>query len=343
MAENDGGNTFDPHSAPTMMEMSPIFQAQQTSTPAPAPSGEGPVADAIALLKHAFEMYKTHFVLFIITAAVAMGPIYLVKNGIHALMFAPAAVLTTGMEAQSKKLEKLSEEMQRKIQAGASQEEVAALQREILEVSSQLLAGSGAAVGGAFAGLLAGLGLLLLTIPLIMLATFMAQGALVVAVSDRLRGGSMSWQGAWGVVGGRVMPLVLTSLLASVAVLFGTLMCVAPGLIIGFFLAFAMPVVLLEKKSGVDALKRSFELVKGDWLRVLIVAIAFAVLSWVAAFVGGIFIPNSWIFLNGLVGDLLTIVVLPVPIIGLVLLYDSVTRKLDGAAVADARRALLLS
>lgn len=343
MAENDGNDTFDPHSAPTVMEMSPIFQAKQTSTPSPAPSGGGPVNDAIALLKHAFEMYKAHFALFIITAAVAMGPVYLLKNAVTAMFAAPASMVSTGLEAQSRKVERLSEELQRKVAAGAPQSEIDALQQEVLNASSQLLAGSGVAAGGMVAGALAGFGLFLLSIPLLVLATFLAQGALVVAVNDRLGGGSMDWKGAWGVVAGRATPLILTSLLAAAAVLVGTLACVLPGLVVGFFLAFAMPIVLLERKSGVDALKRSYELVRGDWLRVLIVAIAYTVLSWVAAFIGGLFIPSRWIFVHGFIGDLMTILVLPVPIICLVLLYDSVTRKLDGAAVADARRAQLLS
>lgn len=342
MADNEGNKPFDPHSAPTVMEMSPIFKADPTPAPAPAVE-EDAFAGTVTLLKRAFDLYKQHFVLFLVTSAVALGPVYLLQSGIVTLALAPAAVATTGLEINDQRLQALSAELDRKVKEGASPEELAELQGQILDLSMKQLQGATAAAGGAMAGAFAGLLGLLLTIPLTMLATFLAQGALVVAVNDRLRNGSMTWQVAWGVVGRRLGPLVVTSLLASFAVLVGTVMCVLPGLAAGFFLALTAPVVLLERRAGVDALKRSFELVKGDWLRVLLVAIAFSVLSWLAAFVGGLLVPDRFVFVNHLMGDLVSLVVLPIPIIGLVLLYDGIIRRREGQAVADERQTSLLA
>lgn len=342
MADNQGKPPFDPHSAPTVMEMSPVFKADPT--PAPAPAGEEDAfAGTISLLKRAFELYKQNFVMFLITAAVALGPVFLLQNSIATLAFAPAAVVTTGLEANDQRLQAMSAELERKLKAGASPEEVAELQSQILDLSMKQLQGATVAAGGAMAGVFAGLLGLLLTIPLSLLATFLAQGALVVAVSDRLRGGNLTWQGAWRVVGSRLAPLVITSLLASLAVLIGTMLCVLPGLAAGFLFSLAAPVVLLERRAGVEALKRSFELVKGDWLRVLLVAIAFGVLSWAAALIGGLFVPDRFVFVDQLMGDLVSLVLLPVPIIGLVLVYDGIVRRREGQAAADERQASLLA
>lgn len=339
MADKD--NKFDSHDAPTIMEMSPVFDAQPPKRPASGGSApeEGAFQGAISLLQQAFEMYKGHFALFVITAAVAMGPVYLVQNAIRAFIAAPAAVVGTGLEAHTARLEAL----QKQLESASTPEERARIEQEMFQTSVSAFTGAGVATGGALAAMLAGFGLLLLTIPLTVLATFLAQAAIVVVVSDRARGGSITWQRAWQVVGQRVGPLILTSLLSSLIVLGGTLLCVLPGLVAGFFLALAMPIVLLERRSGMDALKRSMTLVQSDWVRVLLVGIAFIVLSAVAAAVGSILIPSRFVFLHGFIGDLVSIVVAPIPIIALVLLYESIVRSREGERVVASQRADLLA
>ena len=74
-----------------------------------------------------------------------------------------------------------------------------------------------------------------------------------------------------------------------------------------------------------------------DWLRVLIVFIVVAVLSWIAQAVGGLFIPNRWVFLHALAGDIVSILVAPFGIIGLVLLFNDIRRAFFGVSDAEIR------
>jgi cell shape-determining protein MreD len=68
------------------------------------------------------------------------------------------------------------------------------------------------------------------------------------------------------------------------------------------------------------------ELVKADWVRVLVVLVVFGILQLVASWLGGLLIPSRFYFLHMLIGDLVSIAVLPIPIIGLVLLYQDIAR-----------------
>ena len=55
-----------------------------------------------------------------------------------------------------------------------------------------------------------------------------------------------------------------------------------PGLVLAFFFSLVPTVVMIEGVGGLAALKRSFQLVKSDWLRVLLVFDCFGVLYIVA-------------------------------------------------------------
>ena len=303
----------------------------------------GPVAAPPArgvgeILSDAFSLYKTNAVLLIVTAAVAMAPVYVIKDAIVAASLAPAAV--SGLEADSARLEELNRKMERAQARGASPEEIQAIAAEQMKVAM-----SSAQKG---VGMLAGFGVmllgLLLTIPLIALASYLAQAALTVVVADRARSGAMTWQQAWGVVMQNLGGLVITSILAAMGIAIGLLLCIVPGVVFSVFASLAVPVVLLEKKSGVAAIRRSIDLVKADWLRVVIVLVVFGVLSAVASWVGGLFIPSRFHFMHMLIGDLVSIAVLPIPIVGLVLLYQDIARarlNVPETQLAAQRDALL--
>ena len=126
---------------------------------------------------------------------------------------------------------------------------------------------------------------------------------------------------AWGQVGRRVAPLLLTSIIASLAVMLGLVFLVVPGLVLAFLFAFAAPVVMLENKGGVAALKRSIALVLANLVPTFIVLLVLVPPTLVASVIGWLIIPNSWVFAHALAQGLLSVIVFPLPIIGLVLLY----------------------
>ena len=291
------------------------------------------------ILGEAIELYRKNAVLLIVTAAVAMGPVYVVKNAIMAAALAPMA--TTGLEADTDRMRDLQKQMEQAQARGASPAEIQSIAAQQMEV----------ALGSAKKGLgvLAGIGLmllgLLLTIPFMILAVYLAQAALTVVVADRARAGTMGWKEAWQVVLANLGSLVVTSLMVMIGVAVGLVFCILPGLVFSLFAALTIPVLLLEKKSGTTAIRRSVELVKADWVRVIIVLILFGILQAITSWVGGLLVPSRFYFLHMLVGDLVSIAVLPIPIIGLVLLYQDIARaKLNVSdETLEAQRAGLLT
>lgn len=290
------------------------------------------------ILSEAFDLYKKNAVLLIVTAAVAMGPIYALKDAFMAVALVPIA--GAGLERDEARLKDLEKELRDAQARGASPAEMQAITSRQMEVAL----GSAGRAGG----LLAGIGLMLLglliTIPLIVLATYLAQAALTVVVADRARGGTIDWQQVWGVVLQNLGSLLVTSILAAIGVAIGLVLCVVPGIIFGLLAALTVPVVLLEKKSGLGAIGRSVDLVRTDWVRVMVVLVVFACLQAVASWVGGLLIPSRYYFLHLLLGDLISIAILPIPIIGLVLLYQDILRsrlQLPEAQLQAQRDALL--
>jgi hypothetical protein len=98
--------------------------------------------------------------------------------------------------------------------------------------------------------------------------------------------------------------------------------------LLSFFFSLVPMVALFEGVGGTAALKRSYELVRSDWLRMMLVLLAYMVISWVAQVVAGV-------FLRGMLGTNLlqhglTLLILPIPVITSVLLYFDIRRKHEG-------------
>jgi len=64
-------------------------------------------------------------------------------------------------------------------------------------------------------------------------------------------------------------PYFLTTLLTALLVLGGSMLLVIPGLLIGFFLCFVGYEVVIDEKSGVTALKRSYVMIRSHFWEVL--------------------------------------------------------------------------
>lgn len=96
------------------------------------------------------------------------------------------------------------------------------------------------------------------------LAAPIASAALIHAVGEAVLGSKPEVGDAFRVAMRRLMALVGTSLLWTLIVLLGTLLLVIPG--IYAFLAYLLvfQIVVLERKAGFQALKRSHELMKGS-------------------------------------------------------------------------------
>jgi hypothetical protein len=157
----------------------------------------------------------------------------------------------------------------------------------------------------------------------------LTNGALTISVADRVLGGNAEWREVWMLLFRRLGKLLSAVIPAAFLVALGFVFFVIPGLVLGLLFAFVSPVVLIEGIGGRAALERSVALVRSDWLRVTLLVLVFGILRGVAQLLASALIPQTAIFASSLFGDLITMVLMPVPVLGMVLLYFDVRRKRD--------------
>lgn len=196
----------------------------------------------------------------------------------------------------------------------------------------------------------------ILSMLLYLIVTYLASGATTVAVSDVCLGNPPSFKRSYAkILGKLVLLLLVTNILYMLAVAVGMLLLVIPGLVLYIWLILSSSVVVLERKSGVTAFKRSKQLGDGSHWRnaglVLLLAIIMVVIGGIGGVVGGVIqvvfasafphLLNDWIidliFLAVLTGIQHGLAV-PVGLISLVLVYyDRRVRKegYDAKALAE--------
>jgi uncharacterized membrane protein len=109
-------------------------------------------------------------------------------------------------------------------------------------------------------------------------------------------------------------PVVITSLITSVIVFVGFILCYVPGLIAAFFLQYALYFLIDKDMAPMDAIKASFNFVKDNFANVIV----WYIVGGIVAFIG---------FVVCLVGAIVSV---PVVIIGTAYTY----KKLTGQPVA---------
>jgi hypothetical protein len=92
------------------------------------------------------------------------------------------------------------------------------------------------------------------------------------------------------------LPFAWTMIMVDVIYMFGAFLCCIPGVIVGVFFCVSDGIVVWEGKNGIPALKRSFELTKTHFWRVLwilgLYLLAFIILYLLLTEIPGLFIPN---------------------------------------------------
>jgi type II secretory pathway pseudopilin PulG len=304
-----------------------------------APFPDKGVAD---ILKEAYGLYRRHARALLLTCAVMFVPAAVVKSCAVATIMGPTLAAARAMQesasAESGDLGAAQRALQQAYQDHADGATIARLQadhaRALEEVGRRSMRAASAAMGSFTFWMLRMLGALVtffiyaVTVPL-------TNGALTIAVADRVLGGDTGWREVWMLLLRRLGPLLTAILPAALLTAFGLFLFIIPGLVLGLLFAFVSPVVLVEGLRGRAALRRSIELVGSDWLRVTLMLIVLAVLSWVAQAIAHVFVPSSALFFGSLMGDLVTLLFLPLPVLGMVLLYFDIRRRREG--FTDAR------
>jgi uncharacterized membrane protein len=109
-----------------------------------------------------------------------------------------------------------------------------------------------------------------------------AMGPLLVGYLDMVRRGSRGEQVEFGQVFsgfGQFVPAFITALLLGVGIFVGCLLLVLPGIVFAFFSSLAFPALVYESLGPVDAIKRSFGLVKDNLVNVAVLLIVVSIVS----------------------------------------------------------------
>lgn len=116
-----------------------------------------------------------------------------------------------------------------------------------------------------------------------------ANGAVTKAVADRYLDQPTSFGRAYGYVFRRIGKLVGALLLVMLFVSLGFLLLIVPGILLGIRYLLVPIVVVVEDVGGATALKRSRELMKGNWGKAVVLGIllmiVWAVMAGVSALI----------------------------------------------------------
>jgi hypothetical protein len=302
-----------------------------SETPAqePAPPEKG-VAD---VLKEAYDLYRKHAGALIMVCAVLIVPASIVKSCAVAALTGPAVVEEAAYDEMERLKKDDLDDAQRRLQAAFQRNDkpaIAKAQADVERVRAELGRNAALAMGSFTNRILGFLGSMVGAFFLYGLIVPLAIGAVAIGVVDRLLGGQAGWREIWALLLRRLVPWMTAGLPAAIVVAFGHAFFYVPGVILGVLFGFLSPVVLFEGLRGQPAVQRSAQLVTSDWLRVALTFIALVVACFFAAWVAGLLLPRTALFSGSLLGDLLTMAILPLPAIGVVLLYLDVRRKREG-------------
>ena len=175
-----------------------------------------------------------------------------------------------------------------------------------------------------------------------LIAVPVAQGALMWAVSNRYLKRPAGLVEAYRAVIDRFGSMMAVIILTALVVGAGTLACIIPGIIFAFMFSFAVPEVVLENRTAMDAMKRSWQLANYDFWKVVVTLFALSLLvglismalatPFSLALVSLAGEDNMMLFqtLARSVNTLVQVIVQPIQIIGTILLYYDLRIRHEG-------------
>ena len=131
-------------------------------------------------------------------------------------------------------------------------------------------------------------GILLFAIILIILF-ITAEGLTIEMVKEAFAGRKVELAPAWEASRGRIAPLIWTSVLAGIIIVLGYVLLIIPGLILTAIFYFVAQAVMIDGKSGTEALKASYGFLKAnleDSIVVILASVAISLLLPMIPFIG---------------------------------------------------------
>jgi hypothetical protein len=322
-----------------------MLGATDTSTavadePNPSPSETPPADKGLAdILVESFLLYRAHARPVLLICALLFVPASLARSCVVSALHSPQpAAAAAAMAEQARHVKATGDALAEAYARNADADTIARLHhdnRRQLENLDKAAAGP-----GPFMRWLLGVLATLVSALAFATAVPLTAGALTIAVSDRLTGGHTGWVEAWMLLLGRLGRLLGAVVPAAGLIAIGHVLWVIPGLVVAFCFALVAQVAVIEGLGGAPALRRSVQLVGSDWLRVALLVAVFLALTWAARLLADLVVPDTAIFMTGLVGDLLTLAVMPLLLIAATLLYLDVRKRRDNFGDSDLRAAL---
>ncbi len=131
----------------------------------------------------------------------------------------------------------------------------------------------------------------------------LGHGMTVLMAHDALSGNPVSLKDAWNRTTARVVALVLASLLVGIIVSLGFVLLVIPGIILAFFLMFTFVALMLNESNPLQAVGRSFQVVKQNFAAVFVFFLILIALGLLVSIV------NMVIGLIPVLGSILAVVI----------------------------------
>ncbi|MGC2063443.1 MAG: hypothetical protein WA610_10730 [Thermodesulfovibrionales bacterium] len=151
-----------------------------------------------------------------------------------------------------------------------------------------------------------------------MIAGLIAHGMTVAMAQEAIASGTTTLNTGLSVVTSRLVQLVVAAVLVGLAVGIGMMLLVIPGIIAAFLFMFTFVIIIADNIPAVDAMKKSFELVKANLADLVILFIAVIGIGIVISIVNRIFRiipvvgPLAGSLLMGIFGGYMTIVIVKV-------------------------------
>jgi hypothetical protein len=153
-------------------------------------------------------------------------------------------------------------------------------------------------------------------------------GAITRAIAAEVAGQDPGVEQSYRFGFARLGPILVVSILVGLATLAGLIVLIIPGIYIGVRLAVSTQALVVEGRRGTEAMRRSWDLVRGHWWHAAFTVLLAGLLTEVVnAVITAPFGAGAW-FLQGIAAAIATTVTLPYgALVGVLLYLDLRARK----------------
>jgi hypothetical protein len=171
--------------------------------------------------------------------------------------------------------------------------------------------------------------------------SYIVTAAITWAVSRIYLGDEATIMQSYKAVMKRIVPFALTTILVMLLVTAGTVLFIIPGIIAILFTAFVSEIFIIEGKQYTEAIKRSFDLVKGEWMKVLVFGLLISLIQSVISIALAspflymhlfqkIPLTGPMLLFQGFAKGIAQSLTVPIQVIAFVLLYYDIRIRKEG-------------